>query len=112
MLENLIIFQKWYDLALWLYPIINKFPQKQRFVLGQQIQNESLEILKNIIEANQDNGKGPALGKISIGLDKMRVLIRLSKDLRFLSVKQYEAAAERLNEVGRILNGWARKFNQ
>ncbi len=53
MLEDLIVFQKLYDLILWIYPIINKFPQKQRFVLGQQIQNKLLEILKNIIEGNQ-----------------------------------------------------------
>jgi len=34
MLDDLIIYQKTYDLILWFFPIINKFPKKQRFVLG------------------------------------------------------------------------------
>jgi len=49
MLQNLVIFQKVYDLILWMYPLINKFPKKQRFVLGQQLENTLLEILKGII---------------------------------------------------------------
>lgn len=111
MLDNLIIFQKLYDLILWLYPIINKFPKKQRFVLGQQIQNELLEILKGIIEANQEIQKSDILKKVSINLDKLRILIRLSKDLHFISIKQYQTAVEKINEIGRLLSGWMKKFS-
>ena len=110
MLDDLIIFQKFYDFILWLYPIINKFPQKQRFVLGQQIQNELLEILKIIIEANQEIQRSAILKRMSISLDKLRILIRLSKDLRFISINQYQTAAEKINEIGRLLNGWMKKF--
>jgi four helix bundle protein len=111
MLDNLIIFQKFYDLILWFYPIVNKFPQKQRFVLGQQIQNELLEILKNIIEANQEVQRVAILKQASVSLDKLRILIRLSKDLRFISVKQYQIAAEKINEIGRLLSGWMKGFS-
>lgn len=111
MLDDLIIFQKVYDLILWLYPIINKFPKKQRFVLGQQIQNELIEILKGIIEANQEIHKSGILKRISINLDKLRILIRLGKDLHFISIKQYQTAAEKINEIGRLLSGWMRKFS-
>ncbi len=111
MLQDLIIFQKVYDLILWIYPIISRFPQKQRFVLGQQIQNELLDILKNIIEANQTTQKSPLFQKISVELDQFRILLRLSKDLHFVSIKQYQIAAEKINEIGRILNGWIKKFS-
>ena len=33
-------------------------------------------------------------------------LVRLSKDLEFISVRQYGFAAERVNEVGKLLGGW------
>jgi len=38
MFQNLAIFEKTYELILWLYPTVNKFPKSQRFVLGQQLE--------------------------------------------------------------------------
>jgi len=110
MLQDLIIYQKCYDFILWFFPIINRFPQKQRFVLGQQIQNELLEIIKDIIIANNEIDKSKILKRISVRLDVLLALIRLSKDLRFLSIKQYENAAIKTNEIGKLLNGWIKKF--
>jgi len=106
MLQNLVIFQKLYDLILWMYPLLNKFPKKQRFVLGQQLENTLLEILKNIIQANQERERLETLKQASIDLDKFRILYRLAKDLKFMSIKQYQFGAEKINEVGKILGGW------
>jgi len=106
MLQDLVIFQKVYDLILWMYPLINKFPKKQRFVLGQQLENALLDILKGIIQANQERNKLEILKQVSIDLDKFRILFRLAKDLRFMSIKQYQFGAEKINEVGKVLGGW------
>jgi len=112
MLDDLIIYQKSYDFILWLFPVINKFPKKQRFVLGQQIENELLEIIKDIILANNEIDKSRILKRISVRLDTLRILIRLAKDLRFLSIKHYENAAVKMNEIGKLLNGWMKRFAQ
>ena len=45
-MNQLIIYQKLYDMMVYSFPIISRFPKDQRFVLGQQIQNEMLEIGK------------------------------------------------------------------
>ena len=112
MFQNLAIFEKTYELILWLYPTVNKFPKSQRFVLGQQIENTILEILKGIIEANQERDKLAYLKKISVELDKLRILVRLSKDLRFISIRQYSFAAEKINEIGKMLGGWMKSCRQ
>jgi four helix bundle protein len=111
MLDDLIIFQKIYDFLLWLYPIVNKFPKSQRFVLGQQIENSVLEMIKVIIRANQVIDKKNYLEEASIKLDVSRILMRLAKDLRFISIKQYETAAEKINEIGRLLSGLKKRFS-
>ncbi len=108
MLDQLVIFEKTYQLILWLYPAVRKFPKAQRFVLGQQIENTALEILRGIIRANTEREKLPHLKRVSVDLDTLRILLRLSKDLEFLSVRQYGFAAERVNEVGKLLGGWMR----
>ena len=106
MFQNLPIFEKTYELILWIYPAVNKFPKSQKFVLGQQIENSILEILKEIIQANSERNKLPYLKQISVRLDKLRILIRLSKDLKFISIRQYGFAADKINEIGRMLGGW------
>ena len=111
MIQDLIIYQKSYDLILWIFPIINRFPQKQRFVLGQQIENELLEIIKDIILANNEINKSGILKRISVRLDTLRTLVRLAKDLKFLNIKHYENTAVKMNEMGKLLNGWAKGFS-
>ena len=109
MTEELAIFDKTYRLILWLYPTVHKFPKAQRFVLGQQIENTALNILKGIITANQEREKLLHLKRVSVDLDTLRILIRLAKDLEFISVRQYTFAAERVNEIGKMLGGWVKQ---
>ena len=105
-MDELIIYQKVYDLILYLFPIVNRFPKSQRFVLGQQIENSLVEIAKMIVEANKRRNRLSVLYSIDVELEKLRLLVRLAKDLRFLSVKRYGLVAEKLDEIGRLLGGW------
>jgi len=110
MLDDLIIYQKTYDFMLWLHPVINKFPKSQRFVLGQRIELKTLDLIRSMIVANALRDKSATLQRASVELDELRILIRLSKDLHFINIKQYGVAAEKMNEIGRLLSGWINKF--
>lgn len=106
MYKELIIFEKMYELNLWLFPMVSKFPKAERFVLGQQIESVALRITMGIMHANSEKIKIPRLRQVSVELDMLRVLIRLAHDLRFMTTKQYGHASERITEVGRLLGGW------
>ncbi len=106
MLNDLTVFQKTYELILCLYPMANKFPKSQRFVLAQRIENSALNILEYIIIANNEFNKENALRKASVELEKLRIFIRLAKDLSFISFKKYEYVSKLINEVGKLLGGW------
>jgi four helix bundle protein len=108
MLHELVIYQKLYDLMLYALPIINRFPKSQRFVLGQQIQNSMIGIAVMIVQANAERDKRRTLWQIDVELEKLRLLIRLAKDLRFLPVRQYGLVSERVSELGRLLGGWTK----
>jgi hypothetical protein len=112
MLDDLVIYQKTYDFMLWLHPVVNKFPQSQRFVLGQRIELKILDIIHSMIVANVLRDKSVILRQASTELDELRILIRLSKDLRFVNIKQYGVAAEKMNEIGRLLSGWMARFSR
>lgn len=108
-MDRLLIFQKTYDFIVWLYPHINHIPKGYRLVLGTHIQNVSLRILLDIMRANKERDSTTRHSiqmAVSEDLDTLRILIRLLKDLNFLSIQQYAFASEKMNEIGRILQGW------
>lgn len=109
MTENLIIYEKTYQLILWLHPTVSKFPKSQRFALGQHIENRALDFLSGIIVANAEWDKLPTLRRMNVTLDILRMSIRLAKDLSFIRVRQYAFAAERVNEIGMMLGGWIKQ---
>lgn len=82
-MKKLIIFQKMYDFTLWLFPLMNRIPKSHKTILGKQIEERGLSTL-------------------------LRILLRLTKDLRFMSIAQYSYGAQKINEIGRILSGWMR----
>ena len=110
MTDKLIVFQKMYDLVKDIYPVINRFPKSHRPVLGKQIEEISISILLLIIKANKsrDGQRTVLQGDISDELDSLRILIRLSKDLRFISIKKYLELVEKLNEIGKMVYGWSK----
>ena len=108
MIDQLIIFQKIYDLFVYMYPTVNKFPKSQRFILSQHLLNTLLKILKLTIIANSKREREKEQNLISVHLNIFRILIRLSKDINFLSIRQYEHIMRQVNEIGKLLTGWKR----
>jgi len=106
MLRDLKIYQKHYDLILYAFPIIARYPRNSRFTLGQQTHDCLFEIAKLISEANRCHNKKKTLWIIDTKLDELRLLTRLAKDLGMLSVRQYGIVSEKISEIGRLLGGW------
>lgn len=107
-MEKFILHQKTYDFVLWLYPIVNRLPKNHRLILGKKLEEEGLSLLTNLINANNLRGEQRRSFQeaSSNGLDLLRILLRLTKDLHLMSVKQYMFGTEKLNEIGRMLNCW------
>lgn len=103
---------KIYDLMLWLFPQIGKFPREYRYILGDRIENGLLDILENLIEARFVKDKEPLLHSANISLEKMRYLIRMSKDLEFISIKKYEYASKEINQIGSFVGAWLKKVKK
>lgn len=105
------IFSKTYDLLLWLVPATAKFPREQRFVLAQALQQDAFNFQGLLMEAVHS---GQALHKLNAAdaeLDKLRTRLRLARDLKLISVHQYQHVAAMLTEIGKLLGGWKKTAN-
>lgn len=107
------LFVKTYDFLLWLIPTTLKFPKSQRFLLAERLGKLALDFYDLILEAVMDPSvQVERLALADRTLNKIRLYVRLSFDLQCISLGQYEHAARRLDEIGRLLGGWQRKQKQ
>ncbi len=99
----------WYDFAKWLLDKTAKFPKKVRFSFSNRIDNLALDIIEGIIEARYSRNKKEMLRRIDLNMEKLRVLLRMCHDLRYLDTKGYEFAARKINEAGKMVGGWRKQ---
>ena len=75
MTEQLILFQKLYDLIIIMYPIINHIPKSHRMVLGRHLEDNCIVLLLLVIKANKtrDINRKVLQDEISEKLDSLRI---------------------------------------
>ncbi len=100
--------EKAYDFTLWLLPKVEKFPRSYRFTVGERIVFTDLDLLMTLVEAAYSKQKSGFLSEAGKKTNLLRYLMRLSKDLKLLSTKSYAFAVERVEEIGRMVGGWAK----
>lgn len=107
-MKDIEILPKLYDLILWFAQKISLYPRKFKYTLGDRIINLHLDILESVIEAKYTGGrkKGHYLRRTNLNLEKLRYMVRISKDLQCISISQYEYAAKYINEIGQMVGGW------
>jgi hypothetical protein len=105
-MELIPVVQRSYDLCAGLYEHVNRFPRAQRGLLGRVVLEDALQMLTLLTVANRRAEKGEALAEAGGRLDALRITLRLSKRLGFLSNGGYEELSRAIDEVGRMLGGW------
>lgn len=104
--EDILIFKKAYQLTQEILKATNLFPKSQRFLMASRLEEASIQILEHIVQANEAREKAPFLNKASQLLERLRILIRLSKDSCYIDFKKYEKLSRVADEIGRMLGGW------
>ncbi|MGH6814969.1 MAG: diversity-generating retroelement protein Avd [Hyphomicrobiaceae bacterium] len=93
---------------LWLVPAVEKFPRSQKFLLGDRIQTTALDVLESLIEATYTRERRGHLARANLGIEKLRFFCRIASELGHLDFRRYEHAARSLDEIGRLVGGWAK----
>lgn len=97
-----------FQLLNWLMQTVERFPKSQRFLLGDRIQSTALDVLEALIEATYSRDRRAHLMRANLGLEKLRFFFRLAFEQKHLDVRRYEHAARAIDEVGRLIGGWAK----
>lgn len=108
--EALPIFERWSDFAVWLIPITDHFPKRTRFTLVGRIQDLALDVLDDLTIAAYTRDKLTVLDRANLRLTRLRVMLRIARELGHLPTARHEAALNTIDEVGRMLGGWRRSL--
>ena len=108
--ERTPIFVRTYDFVLWLLPHTAKFPRAMRHSFTNRIETTVLEFQGAISRASRARGdmRLAALDEADGLLESLRFLVRLAHGFGWLTTGQYEHAAVRMTEIGRLVGGWRR----
>ncbi len=108
------IFTKLYEFYKNLSVVIPSFPKTKRYTLGQKLDNTSLDILELIITATylSRDKKLPILQKAGIKLELLKILIRLSYEIKCIDSKKYQQSSLQIIEIGKMLGGWIKTFGK
>jgi uncharacterized membrane protein len=106
------IFSKTYDLILWLLNHTEKFPKSERFRLARRLEDAAFDFYDLLVSAARSSRrKAATLLDADLALDRLRFYVRLSHARGLFSDKQYEYAAARMVEIGKLLGGWLKSIS-
>lgn len=102
------LFTKTIDFLVWLTQAVNHFPRLHRHTITRRLLDAALDFQEAILDAN--SRRGPArlewLMIADAELDKVRLYLRLTHRMTWLSPGQYEHASRMVTEIGRLLGAW------
>ncbi len=61
-----------YGFVLWLAPTVEKFPRRQKFLLGDRMQATALDVLERLVEATYTRDRRGHLAAANPGVEKLR----------------------------------------
>jgi four helix bundle protein len=110
--ENLPIYKKALDLAIYIETIARDFSRYHKYTVGTDLRNSSRKILLLIARANYAKDKQARLLEVRENIEEVKTLIRISKELKvFRSFKSFEYITRLTVDVAKQCEGWLRSQN-
>lgn len=106
--KNLDVWKKSIKFVTMLYEIVKELPKDEVYGLNSQIKRSAISISSNIAEwaARQGNKEFKRFLYIARGsLGELDTQLEIAKRLNFLQEDKFEIMQQKLNEIGKMLNG-------
>jgi len=111
--QSLKVYRKSEELLYKVYPKLINFPKSEKFSLCQSIKENFFDLLKFISLANSVRSKRLTYLQQADGhLQVLKVLVKLSKQRKYISVGFYREVDLELTEINKLLSGYIRSVNK
>ncbi len=110
--HEMLIVKKAFDFSKWLLNHTGKFPKSFRFSIAVRLENSVLEFTELVAVANMRGNKLPSLHEADAVLTRLRLLFRMSFEMKLINLTAFEFGSQQIAELGKMLGGWIKKFEQ
>lgn len=104
--------EKLSDMIEYAYPILAQYPKSEKFTLVADIKHIMLDALKLCVKVQKKKSRKTALYDLDVELATLKRFIRISKNLKFLSMHHYEVWSGKVAEIGKMVGGMIKAESQ
>ncbi len=95
--EGLPIYKSTYDFLLEIFLFSRSFIREYKYTIGQELKNETIQLMLSIFRANSSLEKRSFfLEEAKIHLETVRLLLRITKDLKQITLENFVSLSEKL----------------
>ena len=109
--EDFLMLQKISDMMEYAYIALRQYPKSEKYALVTDIKRCMDGILRYAVSARKHYFKKSTLRDMDVEIALLRIYIRLSYSLHFISMDKYHNWSEKVDEIGRMLGGWLKTVN-
>lgn len=108
--NQLPVYKATYDLLLYVYQIGKDMQRDYRYTLGETLKKDLITLLTLIYRANSTHQKVIVLLEAREKLVEVKLELRLLRDLRQLSLKNYANASLMAESISKQLSAWQKSY--
>jgi hypothetical protein len=93
-------------LLLGIFQFTKEFSKEYKYTVGESLKKETIELLTLIYRANTRRNKEEVLQSAREQIEIIRLLIRVMKDMKQISLEKFVKINESVENVSKQLAGW------
>ena len=103
---DLPVFKDVYKLILLIFKYTKDFPKEYKYTLGQDLKCDGINLVRSIYRANKSKDKIVYLETFLDDFELLKLEIRLSTDMKILSIKKQAELSFLMDSIGKQITGW------
>jgi hypothetical protein len=109
--NELPVYKATYDLLLAIFQFTKEFSREYKYTVGESLKKETIELLTLIYRANSRYKKSDVLQIAREQIEVIRLLIRVMKDMKQISLNKFVTVNKSVENVSKQLSGWQKVKN-
>lgn len=109
--SDLLVYKATYDLLLGIFRFTKDFGKEYKYTVGESLKKETIDLLTLIYRANTRYKKEEVLQMAREQIEVIRLLIRVMKDMKQISLKEFVKVNQSVENVSKQLTGWQKAMS-
>jgi len=107
--EEMIIIKKYQEMMLYVYNLLKKYPNSEKFALASETKKCLFEAFELLLWAKKQYSKNTRLkylSEVDIKLSCLKIYVRIAVKNEYINARNYRAWSYKITNISNMLGGW------